>query len=123
MEMKELTGKLTTVEAEHKLATQILGSRIGELEADIQRVVNERDAALEREAEVCQKAKRAKESSKNKKKTLEKKLKGNLQLLLALVPNCVVNLHLFVSLLVVCSDLFCFRTSRTLGGTECSKCS
>jgi len=101
MEMKELTGKLTTARAEHKLATQILGSRIGELEADIQRVVGEHDAGLEREAEVRQKAEKAKESSKNKKKTLEKKLKGNLQLLLALVPNCVVNLHLFVCLLVV----------------------
>lgn len=66
--MKELTGKLTTMKVEHKLATQILGSRIGELEADIQRVVGGRDATLEHEAEVRQKAKKAKESSKNKKK-------------------------------------------------------
>lgn len=77
-EMKELTDKLTTAEAEHKLATQILGIRIGELEANIQRVAGEHDAALGRETEVRQKLEKAKEAAKGTKKTLEKRLKGNL---------------------------------------------
>jgi hypothetical protein len=76
IEIKELKEMLQSQEVQARTANQILGGRIGELETDIQRLVGERDAALEREASTYQDMENLKSQVKKTKTALEKKLKG-----------------------------------------------
>lgn len=75
-EIKELKELLQSWKVEAKTANQILDARIGELEANIQRLVGERDAALNREAATHQYLEKLSSQAKKTKTSLEKKLKG-----------------------------------------------
>jgi chromosome segregation ATPase len=78
IEIKELKKMLQSWEVEARTTNQILGARIGELETNIQRLVGERDAALEREASTYQDMENLKSQVKKTKTALEKKkLKGS----------------------------------------------
>jgi hypothetical protein len=75
-EIKELKEMLQSREVEARIAHQILGAWIGDLETDIQCLVGERDVALEREASTYQDMENLKSQVKKTKTALDKKLKG-----------------------------------------------
>ena len=63
-------------EEEQKIATKVLGIRIGELEANIKNIAGQHDTMLEWERLTNQKLDKDKEAAKATKTALEKKLKG-----------------------------------------------